>query len=93
MRLNCRGSLPEAAAYGAALSLWQHRLIEQADALIVPSVFARERLRALGAPLPWERVQVLAPPVRSFTDRAGAGPRPAHTRLSSRGWRPRRGWT
>ncbi|MGO9249585.1 MAG: glycosyltransferase family 4 protein [Solirubrobacteraceae bacterium] len=72
VRLNCRGSLPEAAAYGAALSLWQHRLIEQADALIVPSVFARERLRALGAPLPWERVQVLAPPVRSFTDRAGA---------------------
>jgi len=66
VRLNCRGSLPEAAAYGAALSLWQHRLIEQADALIVPSAFARERLRALGAPLPWERVHVLAPPVRAL---------------------------
>jgi glycosyltransferase involved in cell wall biosynthesis len=28
-------------------------------------VFARERLRELGAPLPWERVHVLAPPVRA----------------------------
>ena len=74
VRLNCRGSLPEAAAYAAALSLWQRRLIEQAHALIVPSAFARERLRALGAPLPWDRVHVLAPPVRSFTDRAGAMP-------------------
>jgi glycosyltransferase involved in cell wall biosynthesis len=32
--------------------------------VIVPSVFARERLRELGAPLPWERVHVIAPPVR-----------------------------
>jgi glycosyltransferase involved in cell wall biosynthesis len=64
VRLRCRGSLPEAAAYGAALSLWQQRLVEQADALIVPSEFARERLRALGAPLPWERVHILPPPVR-----------------------------
>jgi glycosyltransferase involved in cell wall biosynthesis len=30
----------------------------------VPSAFARERLRLLGAPLPWERVRVLAPPLR-----------------------------
>ncbi len=50
VRLRCRGSLPEAAAYGSALSLWQRRLVEQADALIVPSAFARERLRELGAP-------------------------------------------
>jgi glycosyltransferase involved in cell wall biosynthesis len=64
VRLNCRGSLPEAAAYGASLALWQQRLAEQADAVIVPSVFARERLRELGAPLPWERVHVLPPPVR-----------------------------
>jgi glycosyltransferase involved in cell wall biosynthesis len=67
MRLRCRGSLPEAAVYGAALSLWQHRLIEQADALIVPSRFARERLRMLGAPLPWERVHVLPPPLRTLS--------------------------
>src|ERR1039458_2316347 len=72
VRLNCRANLPEAAAYGASLALWQRRLIEQADALIVPSALARERLRALGAPLPWERVHVLPPPVRSFSDRPGS---------------------
>ena len=66
VRLNCRGSLAEAVLYGASLALWQRRLLEQADALIVPSVFARERLRALGAPLPWERVHVVAPPVRAL---------------------------
>ncbi len=64
IRLNCRGSLPEALAYGASLALWQRRLVEQADVVIVPSVFARERLRELGAPLAWSRVHVLAPPVR-----------------------------
>ncbi len=63
VRLNCRASLPEAAAYGLALSLWQRRLVAQADAIVVPSVFARERLSALGAPLPPDRVHVLAPPV------------------------------
>ena len=63
IRLNCRGSLPESLAYGAALSIWQRRMLQHADALIVPSIFARERLRALGAPLPWERVSVLPPPV------------------------------
>jgi glycosyltransferase involved in cell wall biosynthesis len=64
VRLDCRGSKPEALAYGASLALWQRRLVEQADAVIVPSRFARERLRELGAPLDWERVHVLAPPVR-----------------------------
>ncbi len=64
VRLNCRGSAPEALAYGTSLALWQRRLVEQADAVIVPSRFARERLRELGAPLDWERVHVLAPPVR-----------------------------
>jgi glycosyltransferase involved in cell wall biosynthesis len=74
VRLNCRGSLPEAVAYGASLALWQRRLAEQADAVIVPSVFARERLRELGAPLPWERVHVLAPPVRVQSARSSAVP-------------------
>ena len=73
VRLNCRASLPEAAAYGLALSLWQRRLVGQADAIVVPSVFARERLRALGAPLPADRVHVLAPPVPAL---ARDGPRP-----------------
>jgi glycosyltransferase involved in cell wall biosynthesis len=65
---NCRGSRAQALAYGAGLALWQRRVVEQADAMIVPSVFARERLRELGAALPWERVRVLAPPVRMPND-------------------------
>jgi glycosyltransferase involved in cell wall biosynthesis len=64
VRLNCRQSVPEAAAYGVALSLWQRRLVDQADVVIVPSAFARARLAELGAPLPWDRVHVLPPPVR-----------------------------
>jgi glycosyltransferase involved in cell wall biosynthesis len=75
VRLNCRGSLGEAVAYGASLALWQRRLAEQADAMIVPSVFARERLRELGAPLDWDRVHVLPPPVAVTVgeSRAAAG--------------------
>jgi glycosyltransferase involved in cell wall biosynthesis len=79
VRLNCRGSLPEAVAYGASLSLWQRRLVEQADAVLVPSAFARERLRALGAPLPWERVSVAAPPLRALGARAPGRPRESST--------------
>jgi glycosyltransferase involved in cell wall biosynthesis len=63
VRLNCRGSLPEAVSYGVSLALSQRRLIDLSDAFIVPSSFARERLRELGAPLPWERVHVIPPPV------------------------------
>lgn len=59
----CRGSLAEALAYGVALSLWQRRLLEHADAVIVPSEFARRRLQQLGAPLRWERAYVLPPPL------------------------------
>jgi glycosyltransferase involved in cell wall biosynthesis len=75
VRLNCRGSLGEAAAYGASLALWQRRLAEHADAVIVPSEFARERLRELGAPLDWKRVHVLPPPVRAVAaeSRAASG--------------------
>ena len=64
VRLNCRGSGAEAGAYAAALALWQRRLVAQADAVVVPSEFARERLRSLGAPLPWDRLHVIPPPVR-----------------------------
>jgi glycosyltransferase involved in cell wall biosynthesis len=74
---NCRGSRGEALVYGAGLALWQRRVVEQADAVIVPSEFARERLRELGAPLPWERVHVLAPPVRALEQGGPAAERPA----------------
>jgi glycosyltransferase involved in cell wall biosynthesis len=63
---NCRASRPEALAYAASLALWQRRLVGQADAVVVPSAFARERLRELGAPLDWGRVHVLAPPLRTL---------------------------
>lgn len=69
---NCRGSRLEALTYGASLALWQRRLVAQADAVIVPSVFARERLRELGAPLDFKRVHVLAPPVRVLAAGEGA---------------------
>jgi glycosyltransferase involved in cell wall biosynthesis len=75
LRHNCRGSRAEAISYAAALSLWQSRAIELADAVIVPSRFALGRLRALGAPLPFDRVRVLAPPLRGLA--AGGGTVPA----------------
>lgn len=68
---NCRGSRSQALAYGASLAMWQRRLASNADAVIVPSVFARERLRELGAPLDFERVHVLAPPVRVPKEKVG----------------------
>jgi glycosyltransferase involved in cell wall biosynthesis len=73
VRLNCRGSVPESLAYAAALALWQRRLVEQADALIVPSSFALARLRELRAPLPRGRVHVLAPVVRPTAEGAAGG--------------------
>ncbi len=51
VRLNCRGTGPEAAVYAASLSLWQRRMTAAADAIVVPSPFALQRLRDLGAPL------------------------------------------
>ena len=75
VRLNCRGSRGEAVAYGAALALWQRRLVGSADAVVVPSVFARERLRDLGVPLPWSRVYVLAPALRDLAASRPTGDR------------------
>lgn len=49
--LACRGPRTEAAVYGAGLALWQRRLASQADAVIVPSRFAADRLESLGAPV------------------------------------------
>ncbi len=63
VRLRCRGSLPDALVYGAALPLWSRRLVEQADALVTVSRFTLDRLHALGAPLEGRRVEVIANPV------------------------------
>jgi glycosyltransferase involved in cell wall biosynthesis len=83
VRLNCRGSRAEAVVYGASLALWQRRLAAQADAVVVPSRFAGERLRALRAPLDPARVHVVPHVLRSFADgsRAPAG---EHVLVASR---------
>ena len=66
VRLNCRGgSRAESAAYGAGLALWQRRMAEAADAFVVPSAFALERLHTLGAPL-GGRAHVVPSVQRSF---------------------------
>jgi glycosyltransferase involved in cell wall biosynthesis len=72
VRLNCRGTGPEAAVYGASLALWQRRLAAQADVVVVPSRFAQERLRELRAPLDHARVRVVPHVVREFAERSRA---------------------
>jgi glycosyltransferase involved in cell wall biosynthesis len=75
VRLSCRGSRVEAVTYAAALTLQQRRLVEHADALVAPSVAARDRLVALGAPGA-ERARVLGHVVRGIADAPpAAGPR------------------
>jgi glycosyltransferase involved in cell wall biosynthesis len=71
VRLNCRGSRAEAVMYAAGLSLWQRRLADAADALVVPSEFALNRLRALGAPV--DGARVLPSVQREIADRSRAG--------------------
>ncbi|MEK6228792.1 MAG: glycosyltransferase family 4 protein [Actinomycetota bacterium] len=70
--LNCRRSLPEAAAYATALSLHQPRVIESVDRFVTPSEWAADRVAALG--LPRERVEALRHylPEEAFADRSGA---------------------
>src|SRR5215211_1157462 len=71
--LNCRGSLPEAATYAAALSLHQPRVFGAVDRFVAPSDYAVRRLAALGVPA--ERLEALPPylPARAFAQRSAAG--------------------
>jgi len=55
--LNCRGSLPEAAAYAAALSLQQPRVWQAVDRFVAPSAWAAGQLALLGVPS--DRLEVL----------------------------------
>jgi glycosyltransferase involved in cell wall biosynthesis len=64
--LNCRGSLPEAAVYAAALSLHQPRVLESVDMFVAPSQYAVEQLALLG--LPRERLHVLAHYLPAFAE-------------------------
>jgi glycosyltransferase involved in cell wall biosynthesis len=72
VRLNCRGgSRAEAAAYAAGIALWQERLAASADAFVVPSGFALQRLRELGAPL-GDRAYVIPSVQRAFAEASTA---------------------
>jgi len=72
VRLNCReGSRAEAAVYAAGLALWQRRLCEQVDAFAVPSAFALQRLRTLGAPV-GDRARVVGSVQREIAARSAA---------------------
>ena len=48
---NCRGNRAEALVYATALAAWQRRIAQYVDAFVVPSEFAAQRLRELGAPV------------------------------------------
>ena len=71
VRLNCRGgSRAEATLYATSISRWSRRMVEEADALTVPSRFTLERLRALGAPIDGREVAVVPNPVFPATKAA-----------------------
>lgn len=58
LRLNCRGSLPEAAVYAAGLSLHQPKLLAAVDRFVAPAEAAADALARRG--LDRERVTTLA---------------------------------
>jgi glycosyltransferase involved in cell wall biosynthesis len=72
VRLGCRGGASEAVVYATALAAWQRRLVAQVDALVVPSAFAVERLRALRAPIDGVPVHVVPQVQRTFAERSAA---------------------
>src|SRR4051794_11844063 len=83
VRLNCRGTGPEALVYAAGLSLWQRRLVAQADAIVVPSAFAIDRLRALRAPLGDTPIHVVPQVQRAFAAASSAA-RGEHALVAAR---------
>jgi glycosyltransferase involved in cell wall biosynthesis len=72
VRLNCRRSAPESAVYAASLALWQRRIVDHVDAIVVPSAFAIDRLYALRAPLGETPVHVVPQVQREFAARSAA---------------------
>jgi glycosyltransferase involved in cell wall biosynthesis len=73
VRLQCRGSLPEALAYGAGLARQQPHLLEHADVLVTVSDATRRRLEQLGVPP--GRIEVLPNfvPANRFAANSRAG--------------------
>ena len=76
VRLNCRGSRPEATVYAAALARHSASLVEHADAIIVPSQAALDRLTQLRAPLGATPVHVVGHVVRELTETPPPPPAP-----------------
>jgi glycosyltransferase involved in cell wall biosynthesis len=91
IRHNCRGSRPESLVYGAGIALGQRRLLEHADAVVVPSAAAAARLGELGVVLP--SVHVVPGVVRTFADpaAAAAGSPPRHGALVAARLAPEKG--
>jgi len=71
--LNCRGSLPEAVVYAAALARHQPTVLDGVDRFVVPSEYAAGQSALLGVPA--ERIRVLPHyvPDEAFAERSRAG--------------------
>jgi glycosyltransferase involved in cell wall biosynthesis len=72
LALNCRGSVPESAAYAAALARHQPAVMRSVDRFVTPSRYARGQLGRLG--LAPDRVEVVANyiPETAFAERSAA---------------------
>ena len=70
--LNCRGSLPEAAVYAAALARHQPLVFDSVDRFVVPSSYAAGQSALLGVPA--DRLEVVPHylPAEAFSDRSRA---------------------
>jgi glycosyltransferase involved in cell wall biosynthesis len=71
--LNCRGSLPEAAVYAAALARHQPLVFDSVDRFVVPSSYAAGQSALLGVPA--DRLEVVPHylPDEAFAERSRAG--------------------
>lgn len=71
LRHNCRGSLPEAAVYAAALATQQPRLLELVDRFVAVGAAQAELLAGFGVPR--ARVDVVPNAVAAVASSAGEG--------------------
>jgi glycosyltransferase involved in cell wall biosynthesis len=71
--LNCRGSLPEATVYAAALALHQPAVFETVDRFVAPSAYAVGQLAKLGVPAGQLERLTHYLPAEAFADRSRAG--------------------
>jgi glycosyltransferase involved in cell wall biosynthesis len=70
--LNCRGSLPEATVYAAALAFHQPAVCEAVDRFVAPSAYAVGQLAKLGVPAGRLERLVHYLPAEAFADRSRA---------------------